>query len=130
MDTVPRGADLAGKRWWMALRRAYGVPDIVTDDGALTHVAASITGSPSATVGIDDSHTAGAMTAWLVTDLGEHGELDGVLLGDEATGPEAICRNGASRCPGNIKLQDNTGSLSIDVVRKVCEYVKKHPYEN
>jgi hypothetical protein len=120
-DLPPSASDLSKKRWWPALRSAYGIPDLVTPENALSYLTVII-GEPAddVTVSIE---SAGMAAVEILLDLGEEGRLDAFLLGDDPRLKEK-CQSVASKWGGFPNLQRDAVKSAIGAIEVVCQKVR------
>jgi hypothetical protein len=83
-DYVPQGSELHGRPWWTALRDAYGIPELISDEHALAYLVqiANQDGEVPDVTTFDalDGQGLGVKTIGFVMTLAEEGLLDLSIL--------------------------------------------------
>jgi hypothetical protein len=124
---IPTADEQAGKRWWWALRRAYGIPDIVTSENALHHLALQIVGdTDTSVVGVDEEANVGTLMVAAILDLAEDGRLDGALL-NPAFDIARICEMEALKWVDHPELQRIMVERNALAIDDVCSYIQHNP---
>lgn len=129
MDEIPIASEFSRKRWWWVLRRAYAIPDIVSDENATSYLVQMVNGlTEIRSFDMDDPNDGATITVGLVLDLGDEGSLD-ILVLNKDVGEGDICISGATRLLASDLHQRIAAKLGSKVIAKVCEYVRLHPRE-
>jgi hypothetical protein len=113
----------AEKKWWWTLRRAYEIPDIVSDENAWSFLSRAIANEPGAwaPANADYPHLVGSVAARLVLELGESGELDHALLNSD-TDVKAICQKKTPVGGPNATTNSEALKMAIPAAEQVCAY--------
>ena len=111
--------------WWRLVRRACGIPDIVSDENVLRYaIARSIIGN--AAPSRDEAATTWQV-AQAVVERGARGELDEFLVGvsNASTTANLVAPPAAPQMAGLVDWQNDQARKLLE---RVGAYVADHPF--
>lgn len=128
-------------RWWIRLRRAFYVPDLVGDRSAF-HVITQVVGLEAGTDTFDCFSAARALI-WTVLDLGNRGQLDDLFFGErlrdalrqQGVDPDPVQRieSPASRLavvlPQTQESRAGWQTMTDYLLKTLRTHVRRWPYE-